>query len=184
VQVLFGGKFIEYSALLPIVVAFAISDNVVSTPVTMVAQFTERTAIILESQAFAIYQVIAMLTLIPLGGLYGAAIATGTMHLLRNAYVWWRVRELARWHNWFSAIWQGTGIWAVATVICLLLKHYTASGPLVAMICGVPVFALALVIYLRSAALSGEDRSMLAGLLHGSEAAVLRWLGVLPLAGE
>src|ERR1700722_7359638 len=79
VQVLFGGKFVEYSWLLPLVVAFALSDNVISTPVTMAAQYTEKMSVMLKSQLFGIYQIVAMLTLVPLAGVYGAAIATGTL---------------------------------------------------------------------------------------------------------
>lgn len=180
VQLLFGGKFIEYSALLPVIVAFAISDNVISTPVTMVAQYTEKAAVILQSQLWGLYQIVAMLTLIPLAGLYGAAIATGTLHLFRNAYVWWRVRAWARWQNWSAAVPMGCLIWGVATAACLGLKAVTGFSPLIGMACGIVICAIAVMIHMRSAAISDQDRTILAEVLHGREAALLHWFGVLP----
>jgi O-antigen/teichoic acid export membrane protein len=180
VQVLFGGKFIEYSALLPVVVAFALSDNVISMPVTMVAQYEEKASIILKSQLFGLYQIAAMLTLIPLAGLYGAAIATGTLHLFRNAYVWWRVRDLARWQNWAAGVTLGPLIWGVTAGLCLMLKQISGLGALANMACGLAICAIAALIHIRSAAISRQDRAILAEVLHGREAALLQWLGMRP----
>jgi O-antigen/teichoic acid export membrane protein len=179
VQLLFGGKFIEYSGLLPVVVAFAISDNVVSTPVTMVAQYTEQAAIILKSQLFGLYQIAAMLTLVPILGLYGAAIATGTLHLFRNAYVWWRVRPFARWVNWAPALATGVIIWGAAIGACVALKGATGS-PLANLVAGAVVCGVAGLVYVRGPAFTHTDREILAAVLHGRERRILGWLGLVP----
>ena len=57
VSVIFGGKFIEYSWLLPIIVGFA-TLNVIANPVSLVAEYEERPGIILSSKVFAIYNII------------------------------------------------------------------------------------------------------------------------------
>jgi O-antigen/teichoic acid export membrane protein len=75
VQVIFGGKFIEYSWLLPMVLLFG-AQNVMSSPATFVAQYEERAGIILWSKVFAVYNVVALLVLVPAAGVYGAAIAS------------------------------------------------------------------------------------------------------------
>jgi O-antigen/teichoic acid export membrane protein len=180
VQVLFGGKFIEYSSLLPLIVAFALSDNVISIPVTMAAQYFEKMSVMLKSQLFGLYQIVAMLSLIPLAGVYGAAIATGTLHLFRNLYIWWHVRARVRWLNGSRVITMGLIIWGAAIAACYALKTATNLPPIANMICGIAICGLAGLIYIRSPAISESDRSILGGVLHGGEAQLLRWLGVLP----
>jgi O-antigen/teichoic acid export membrane protein len=178
VQLLFGGKFIAYSSLLPIVIILATSDNVISGPVTMVAQYTEQASIILKSQLFGLYQIVAMLTLIPMAGLYGAAAATGTLHLFRNAYVWWRVRRHARWTNWAPASVAGLLIWGAAIAACYAFKLTTGYSPLVNMIFGAAICGIAALVHLRSPAIARTDREILSSVLHGREVRVLRWLGL------
>ena len=98
VAVLFGGKFIEYSWLLPVIVGFA-TVNRIAEPVTLVAQYEEKASLLLLSKVFAVYNAVAILALVPLAGLYGAAIATGTAQAMKNLFVWWHVRDTARWTN-------------------------------------------------------------------------------------
>jgi O-antigen/teichoic acid export membrane protein len=180
VQALFGGKFIEYSLLLPLIVAFAFSDNVISIPVTMAAQYSEKMTVMLKSQFFGIYQVIAMLTLIPIAGLYGAAIATGTLHLFRNLYIWWHVRGRARWLNGSKVVTMGLIIWGAAIAACYALKTTLQLPPIANLICGAVVIGVAGLVYIRSPAISDSDRTILGRVLHGREAYLLRWFGVLP----
>jgi O-antigen/teichoic acid export membrane protein len=179
VQVLFGGKFIDYSLLLPLVVFLATSDNVFATPVTMVAQYIERASIILKSQLFGLYQIVAMLTLIPIAGLYGAALATGMLHLFRNAYVWWRVRDHARWLNWGPATLFAVLIWGSCIGICYGVKALTNWPAIANMACGALICGLAGLIYIRGPGIARSDREILGGVLHGREAVWLRRLGLL-----
>jgi O-antigen/teichoic acid export membrane protein len=180
VSAFFGGKFVEYSTMLPLVVAFATTNNVFAIPITMIAQYSERASLILKSQLFGFYQIAAMLTLVPLLGLYGAAIATGTMHLFRNLYVWWHVRDLARWTNWSAAFPTAVLIWAGAAGLGYTIKSLLPMNALATMACGAAVCAAATLLHLRSAALGASDRQLLANLLHGRESRLLRLLGVVP----
>lgn len=179
VSVLFAGKFIEYASLLPIVVGFAVVTTVFAVPITMVAQYQEKATLILRSQLFGLYQIAAMLVLVPLAGLYGAAIATGTLHLGRNAYVWWNVRDSARWKNAAAVLSIGTVAWGTATALCLAAKMFVPSawGNL---LCGGMICAATGLLYLRSPAIALSDRQILANVLHGRESALLRWIGILP----
>jgi O-antigen/teichoic acid export membrane protein len=184
VGLLLGGKFLEVSWLMPIIIAFGITNNVIAIPVTNVAQYQERASLILKSQLFGIYQICCMFLLVPALGLLGAAIATGTYHLLRNLFVWWQVRSEARWLNFSAVVTYAALVWGTAILLCLELKRALAAPPLVAMACGVVVCGLAVLIYVRTPALSRSDRELLAQVFHGREARLLHRLGVLRQLGH
>jgi O-antigen/teichoic acid export membrane protein len=147
-----------------------------------VAQYRERASLILLSQAFGIYQIAGMLLLVPAAGLLGAAVATGSYHLFRNLFVWWNVRRDARWLNFRAVVAYGVLIWGGAIAACLALKGAMAVSPLVALTCGAAICAFALIVYVRSPALSRSDRELLAQLFHGREARLLQRLGLLKAA--
>jgi O-antigen/teichoic acid export membrane protein len=179
VAVLFAGKFQDVSWLMPVIVAFGTTSNVVAIPVTCVAQYEEKAATILLSQAFGIYQIVAMIALVSFMGLYGAAIATGTFHLFRNLFVWWQVRDRARWLNFPTVcVWTGL-IWGGAILVCFALKAALPPNPIIAMASGAVVCALAVFLYVRSPAICVSDRELLAKLFHGREARWMRGLGLL-----
>jgi len=184
IELMFHGKFIEYSPLLPVIMAFAFTNNVISTPITMIALYAENAALILRSQLFGLYQVAAMLILIPIAGLYGAAVATGTLHLFRNLWVWRKVRATARWTNVRAAVSTGLIIWTSAVAVCLLLRAVLKLSPVADMICGALVCVAAGLIFIRSPAISDSDRRILGAVLHGREAKLLQSLGLLPRAGR
>jgi O-antigen/teichoic acid export membrane protein len=179
VELLLGGKFAALSWLLPVIVAFGTTSNVLAIPVTSVAQYREKPSLILLSQLFGIYQIAAMLLLVPVAGLLGAAVATGTFHLLRNGFVWWKVRRDARWLNCASVAICSVVIWGGAAVLCLVMKRVLIAPPLVAMAAGLAICSVATLAYVRSPALSNSDRELLRQLFHGREARLLEKLGVL-----
>lgn len=184
VRLLLGGKFLDLSWLMPVIIAFGTTSNVIAIPVTNVAQYQERASLILKSQLFGIYQIACMLLLVPLLGLLGAAIATGTYHLFRNLFVWWQVRHEARWLNFSAVVTYAALVWGGAIFVCIELKRAIAPPPLVAMACGVAVCAFAALIYVRTPALSRSDRELLAQVFHGREARLLHRLGVLRQLGH
>ena len=179
VQVLFAGKFIDYSPLLPMVMGFA-ALNVIAVPVTLVAQHAEKVSIILLGKIFVIYQVVATLALIPIAGLYGAAFATGTSQLAKNLFVWWHVRDQARWLNFPAVLGMSVVIWGGAIVSCLGLKAFVPAHALVHLILGALVCGVASLAYMRSPGIAHSDREVLGTVLKGREAVLLRWLGMLP----
>jgi O-antigen/teichoic acid export membrane protein len=181
ITAIFHGKFIEYSPLLPVIIGFALTNNVISTPITMTALYAERASLILKSQLFGLYQIAAMFALIPLLGLYGAATATGTLHLFRNLWVWWHVRGTARWLNWRPALLVGTAIWTATAALCLAVKHTLPAPAIVQLMIGAIICGAACLLFIRSAAISNSDRELLSGVLHGGESRALRLLGLAPV---
>jgi O-antigen/teichoic acid export membrane protein len=178
VQVVFGGKFIEHSWLLPIIVSFA-TLNIIADPVTLVAQYEEKAGIILLSKLSALYNLGALFVLVPLLGIYGAALASGSGQALKNFFIWWHVRHHARWTNWSQSLASSLGVWGLAVLLCYALKELVHMPPLAHLALGVVVFAIAGLIYVRTPALSQADRTMLASVLKGKEVGILQRLGIL-----
>ncbi len=184
VGLLLGGKFLDVSWLMPVVLAFGTTSNVVAIPVTSVAQYQEKASLILLSQIFGIYQICCMLLLVPTLGLLGAAVATGTYHLFRNLFVWWNMRREARWLNFRAVVSYAILVWGGAILGCFVLKRVMHAPPLIAMGSGALVCALATLLYIRSPALSSSDRELLGQLFHGRERRMLQKLGVLRQLGD
>jgi O-antigen/teichoic acid export membrane protein len=178
VHVVFGGKFIEQSWLLPLIVGFA-TVNSFSTPAALVAQYEEKPQIQLLSKVFAIYNVIAMLVLVPSLGLYGAALAIGTSQILKNAFVWWHVRRRAVWLNAGSSIIGGAAFWACVAAVCYAVKVAVGAPGWLQMALGCVIIAAASLFSIRGPALCASDRSLLMNLFQGREARILRVLGLL-----
>jgi O-antigen/teichoic acid export membrane protein len=180
VTVFFGGKFLEFSWLLPLIVTFS-TLNRVENAVTLVAQYEEKAHIILLSKVAAIYNAIMLLVLIPVAGVYGAAIATGSAQILKNYFVWWHVRDMARWKNLGAVIAMSVLIWAPCLALCFAMKFWLPASPGLQLLAGVAVCGAAALLYVRSPALSSSDREILASVFHGREARVLAWLGINPV---
>lgn len=182
VQVLFGGKFIEHSWLLPVMAGFA-TLNVISTPVTLVAQQEEKAGIILISKVFGIYNVVALLALLPIMGVYGAAIASGSAQAMKNGFIWWHVRRRARWENAGAALLVSLILWAGVVAACRALGAMLHGLPVVNLGVGAIIVATAGLAHIRGPAFSAGDRSILSGVFRGKEAEWLRRIGLLRHAG-
>lgn len=178
VQALFGGRFIEHSWMLPVIVGFG-TCNVFDFPVTLVAQYQEKAATLLLSKVFALYNVAALLLLIPAMGVAGAAVASGSAQVMKYAFIWWRVRRLARWTNFSSAVTASAALWGGVLVACLLLRQAAGDWLLVQLGIGACVVALAALVHLRGPALSSADRRILSTVMAGRESGLLRKLGIL-----
>jgi O-antigen/teichoic acid export membrane protein len=183
VALLLGGKFHDLSWLLPVIVAFGATSNVIAIPVTSVAQYHERASLILASQLFGLYQIAAMLLLVPKLGLLGAATATGTYHLFRNLFVWWKMRMYARWLNFPAVMVCATAIWGSAIAACFAIKAAVSLPPFLALACGALICAIAAFVYVRSPAVSDSDRDLLEHVFHGKEIRLLRTLGLVRQPG-
>jgi O-antigen/teichoic acid export membrane protein len=178
VQVVFGGKYLEHSWLLPLIVGLA-TLNVVATPVTLIAQYRERAGIILASKIFGVYNAVALLVLVPAAGVYGAALATGSAQIMKSGFIWWYVRETARWTNFGAAFVTGLGLWTVAVLACIGLSSVTSWPPIMDIAAGLLIIAAGALLHLRGPAVGPTDRRILTSVFRGREAAWLRRLGVV-----
>ena len=178
VAVVFGGKFDDYSALFPLVVAFA-TLKTIATPVTLVAQYEEKAGIILLSKIFAAYNVVALLVLIPVAGLYGAVIATGSAALFKNLFIWWFARRRARWLKFGSMLFASMLTWTATLGACFLAKHMLDLSDLLDLVVGLVVIGLGALVHVRTPALSESDRQILANVLGGKESQLLEMVGII-----
>ncbi|MGD0502379.1 MAG: lipopolysaccharide biosynthesis protein [Steroidobacteraceae bacterium] len=182
VRVAFAGKFIEYSWLLPVILGFS-TLNSFATPVALVAQYEEKTAIQLLSKIFAGYNIVAMLVLIPHLGLYGAALASGSAQAFKNAFVWWHVRRRAVWINAGSSLFTSVATWGAAVAVCFTLKNLQTGTAGMQLFLGTLIFACFALLYVRSRALCDSDRDLLMRLFPGREMRWLRFLGLFNPTG-
>lgn len=183
VQVVFGGKFVEHSWLLPVMVAFA-TINVVATPVTLVAQYQEKPAVLLTSKVFGIYNAAALILLLPIAGVYGAAIASGTAQAMKNGFIWWHVRRRARWTNGAAALLSGAAIWGGVVLFCRALGELLHGVPLASLALGAVIVGAGCLLHVRSPAISAGDRAILSAVLRGREGRWLRRIGILGGSGD
>jgi O-antigen/teichoic acid export membrane protein len=179
VQVIFGGKFVEHSYLLPLIAAFALVNSV-AVPVTLVAQYEEKAGVILLSKVFGVVNVLGLLTLLPVFGVVGAVIASGTAQALKNAFIWWHVRERGRWINAPIALLAGTALWGAVVALGLLTKGVLGYHPIATLFVAAVVISAAFLLHVRGPALAPSDRAILGSLLRGRESTVLRYIGLLP----
>jgi len=179
VLVVFGGKFLASSALLTVVVGFSVFGAIFEAA-TLIAQYAEKSATILLSKLSLIYNVLSMLVLLPAFGLYGAAISTGTATLMKNLFIWWHVRDTARWINLRSVVLMVVFLWGTLIGACYAIKAVLPAPPIVQMLIGGVLCLAATLLYIRSPAIAESDRQLLAQLLHGREAALLAKLGLAP----
>ncbi len=178
VQVVFGGKFVQDSWLLPIIAGFS-TFNVVAMPVTLVAQYEEKLRVILLSKVFTIYNVAALLILLPILGVYGAAIASGSAQVLKSGLIWWHVRRSARWCNAAAAIFSSLALWGAVVAACYGVKHLTGDRPVMNIGIGAIIVLAASLLQLRGPALAESDRMILSTVFRGREAVMLRRLGLV-----
>jgi O-antigen/teichoic acid export membrane protein len=178
VVAVFGGKFAEHSWLLPVIAGFA-TLNAVSTSITLVVQYEEKPVVLLISKIFGIYNAIALIVLLPIAGVYGAAIASGSAQLMKNAYIWWNVRARARWTNGASALIAGMSLWAIVVFVCRWITSQMQFGPILSIAIGLLVIGVATLLHLRGPALSTADRTTLAAVFRGRESKWMQWAGLL-----
>jgi len=178
VQVVFHGKFIERSWLLPVLMVFGLL-NTVADPASLVAQYEEKAGLLLVSKVFAVYNIAAMFLLVPLLGIYGAALAGGTAQTMKNAFIWWHVRRRAVWVNAGGSLLSSVGLWGAVIAICYGLKLLAHVRPLICLIEGAVIFAIAGLLYLRTPVLSGSDRDILQSVMPDKATRIMQRVGLL-----
>jgi O-antigen/teichoic acid export membrane protein len=176
VEVVFAGRFIEYSYLLAWVALFA-TLAMISTPITMVAQLEEKAEFILASKIFGILGVAATVISIPTFGVDGAVVAGGTAILLKNLFIWFFVRKLARWTNAKAFVTSSALVWSGFAVVAVQQRNWLAAHPALALATGLLIWAVFLVVQLR-VAVPPEQRAVVANMFSGREQKLLQLLGI------
>jgi O-antigen/teichoic acid export membrane protein len=177
VQVVFNSRFLDYSYLLPAVALFSISDAL-ATPVTLVAQLKEEARIILASKIIGIYNILASLTLIPIIGVMGAVIANGTGTMFKNLFIWWFVRDLARWKGALRFLTTSAVIWGAYGIVAFAIVS-VFSTPISQLVVGTIAWFLFILLQLRNGISTPEQKKAIAALFSGREQRWLRLLGLV-----
>ncbi len=176
INIVFGGKFLEFSYVLVSVFAFTVLSSF-QQPVNVIAQLGERAGIILASKIFAIYNIVANLVLIPKIGIMGAVIATGTAVFFKNTFIWFFVRE--------TATLRGTGRFFLQQLIwwgamyALLRWVNDSTSDWVTLGIGALVIPLASLVSLRLGAFSDAEREIFGQLGGAKLRTMLLRLGIL-----
>jgi O-antigen/teichoic acid export membrane protein len=182
IQVVFAGKFVEYSWLLPMILFFSVVNSI-AVPVTLVAQYEEKAGIILLSKIFVAYNVVAMLILLPVAGLYGAILARGSAEAFKNLFIWWWVRHRARWTNALAVPTTAVLLWGAVIGACYAAKRTLDMAPMLQLMLGAAICVIGVLVYVRTPAIGASDRGVLASLFHGREARTLSLLGLMKRSG-
>jgi hypothetical protein len=124
-----------------------------------------------------------MFVLVPLLGVYGAALAAGTSQVMKNLFIWWYVRDTAVWINARIAMAIGFGLWGATAAACLALKALFDAPALAHLVVGVGLIGAASLLHVRSRAITQSDREILSSMLPSKAAPLLRRLGLLPAHG-
>jgi O-antigen/teichoic acid export membrane protein len=178
VRVIFGGKFVEHSWLLTMIISFS-TINSIGVPVGLVAKYEEKASIMLLSKIFVVYNLAAMVLLLPRFGIYGAMLARGSAELFKNLFIWWWVRRTAIWTNVRALLTSALLLWSAVTAICYSLKVTVPAPAIVHLLIGVLICGAGALIYVRTPAIATTDRQMLAAVFHGKEARILQFLGLI-----
>ena len=178
VQLVFHGKFVEHSWLLPVLMFIGLL-NTVSDPATLVAQYEEKAGTLLISKIFAGYNVVAMFALVPYFGILGAALAGGSAQTMKTGFIWWKVRRRAVWINARASILSSLIVWGVVVGLCYAVGTVLPASSLVRLAVGVVIFIPACLIYLRTPALSTSDRDILRSVMPDKAARLMQRVGLL-----
>ena len=179
VDVVFGGKFRDDSVLLPLVLLF-VTLRIISVPVSLTAQYAEKAFVVLLSKIFGAVNLLAMMVLIPALGVYGAALATGVCEVLKNLFIWWPVRNTARWTNFWAAMGWTVLCWGVFYLLCSVLKSQLPIAPIAQLLLGAAICLAVAAVFVRTPVLCSSDRAILSSVFQGAER---RWLKLAGLVG-
>ena len=177
VEVLFAGRFLEYSHLLAIVALFSLGQ-VIGPPITLVAQMEEKAQFVLASKVFGIVSVGASLLLIPKFGVVGAAVASGVSFTLKNFFIWWFVRTLAVWRGAVRFVIFALLIWGGFALVATPMREAMLDTPLLMLISGGLLWLPFAFMQLR-AAIGTEQRQIIGRLFSGKENRLLRLVGLV-----
>lgn len=178
INILFGGKFLDYHLIL-IAIAFISLINAFQTPVALVAQFKERADIILYSKIFAVYNLIADIIFIHYFGLWGAVLATGSATFGKNIFIWFFVRDTANLHGMTLFFLKICGYWITVVFACRVLLHFI-SNDFIVFLAGGSGLVLSFFLQFRFVHLQRHEQEFMTRLGKESQVTnrLLKWSGV------
>ena len=176
VQVIFDGRFLDYSYLLAVTAMFSLGI-VIGTPVTLVAQLQEKAHFVLASKIFGVYAIAASLLLIPVMGVLGAVIAGGTAVSMK-VFVHLVLRARSRAVEERRAILDARRpVWGGFALAVLLQRVWIDGHPALELGAGLLIWSGFFLLQIRAAA-GPDERRIVGNLFSGRERKLLRLIGV------
>ena len=171
VSIVFAGRFQDHSYLIGVIMSFSLVSRV-GVVVSLIAQLAEKAGIVLASKIFVVYNVIAILWLVPRYGVLGAAIATGTALVFKEVFIWWHVRDLASLHGLGRFLIVNLVYWFGFAGISILIRNFTANSVTELML-GTLLFSVFLFFYMRLELMSIREKQFLRSALPHKAVVVL-----------
>lgn len=126
ITLFFGAKYKPYANILVIVLGFKVLGSF-TIPIGLIAQLKEQAGIILISKIFIIYNLISAFVLIPIFGIIGAAVATGTANLFKDIFIWWFVKYTTPFKTFIQFFAKSCVYWGLAAILIFALKQLIPS---------------------------------------------------------
>lgn len=175
INTIFGGKFVEYSFVLVATFIFSFVSSF-QRPVSVIAELGERAGIVLASKIFAVYNVLANLALIPIFGIMGAVISTGTAILFKNLFIWFFVRKNAVFRGAIPFFLRQFFIWSLCFFSIKAADNYLSDWLTLA--AAALILAVFGIIALKFAYWSEFEKDLLKRLGGARFRPILRLLGI------
>jgi O-antigen/teichoic acid export membrane protein len=179
-DVVFGGRYQEFSSLLVWLFCFA-SLTAFEKPLTLLMQLHEKAAIILMAKLSGLYNILALLALVPSYGVYGAAVATGSAEMLRQAFQWWFVRHDASFRNMGKFFGLTITGWLIFYALLAWAQNYIGSA-IWRLILSTIFGAIWWLGYIRLPLFNLEERSAISRAAGPRSRKVLELIGILKSA--
>jgi len=179
ITLLFQGKFIEWSALLIVVVFFDML-NAFQIPVGLVAQQGERADVFLYSKIFGVYNLIADIVLISYIGIWGAVLATGSATFGKNLFIWFFIRKEASFKGMLPFVTISVLFWLGIYLVGYSIRVILPPG-LLSLSAGGVLFIVAFAIQFRVINLNAAEKNILNSLSQHSKKlkVLMRWCNVV-----
>jgi O-antigen/teichoic acid export membrane protein len=158
------GKYQEYHLMLSATLGF-VALTEIGFALGLVAQLNERVDVLLYSKVAGIYNLAADVVLIPMFGVMGAVVATGTASMLKNVFIWWFLRSKVNLAQPLRDAVRCALYWVIWTAGLALALRAVPGG--LRLPAGAIGFAGGFVIYMVFAYKAGADElRMLAAVQH------------------
>ena len=152
-------------------------DRMAGHLLTTNQQLEEKAQFVLASKIFGLVGIAASLLLIPIMGVLGAVVGGGSAIVMKNLFIWWFVRDLARWTNAWRFAMRAALIWGAFALVVLLQQRWVGGNAILELATGLVIWSAFFLLQIRAAA-SPDERRIVGSLFSGRERKLLQLLGV------
>lgn len=179
---LLAGKYQQFGWVVFTMLGFGLIAAI-EVPVSLVLQLRERSDLMFFGNFFALYNLLMDWWLIPVLGLAGALVATGSAVCFRMIFWWWFVRKDAPVHRLGCFLVITVVYWSACSVILMVLNGWLVSD-MWRVIAGIGFSVAAGLMYLRLPLFSVQERALALGSIGKRLGVWAKRLGWFHAAGS